>query len=246
MVMDSTRLLPSRRPGGILSVLRAFERDVQWARGLVVIPRAIGAPFRVDPCPEDVDVDAEGPGAPVVFEAVTVRQGVVCSTLSNPTVAQDAADVVAITSGWALSRELIGDADNGTANPTLSSSATPLGVTDSLRDAVAALEEWADTTLHGAVAVIHVPIGLAAYVRASLDEAGTLRTVAGNIVVIHGTGNTVYASGELWGATTPTNADAAIDRKNNRAEGWADAVGIVVFDPATVASVTVNTTPSSV
>lgn len=246
MVMDSTRLLPSRRPGGILSVLRPFDRDVQWTRGLVVIPRAIGAPFRIDPCPEDVDVEAEGPGDPVLFDAVTMRQGVVCSALSNPTVAQDATDVVAVTSGWALSRELIGDADNGTSNPTLSGSATPLGTVDSLREGVAALEEWADATLHGAVAVIHVPIGLAAYVRASLDEAGTLRTVAGNIVTIHGTGNTVYASGELWGAVTPVQAGDAVDRKNNRVEGWADAVGIVVFDPATVASVTVNTIPSSV
>jgi len=157
---------------------------------------------------------------------------------------QDAIDVAQITSGWALELELLDGA--GTNNPSLQSTAVDLGVVDDLRAGIAALEGWAYTTLHGAAAVLHVPVDFAAYVRASLDEDGRWRTVAGNYLTVHGTGSTVYATGDVWGAIGTTEADTAYDRQNNSVEGWADTLALVAFDPDTVASVTVNTAPSSV
>lgn len=243
-IHDTVRLLPTRRIGGLLDVLRALPAGVQWTRGLEVLPLAIPAPDRIAPCPVGTGSEAEGPGDVTGFDPLTVRQGVRCSTLGQPDLTQDATDVAAITSGWALEAELLDGA--GTNNPSLVSTAAPLGTVDTLREAVAALEAWAYTTLHGAAAVLHIPVDYAAYVRASLDEDGRWRTAAGNYVTIHSTGDTVYATGDVWGAVGAVSADTVYDRRVNTAEGWADTLAIVVFDPDTVASVTVNTTPTSV
>src|SRR5690606_18257584 len=134
----------------------------------------------------------------------------------------------------------------GTNNPSRQSTAVDLGVVDDLRAGIAAPEGWAYTTLPGAAAVLHVPGDFAAYVPASLDADGRWRTVPGNDLTVPGTASTVHHTGDGWGAIGTTEADTAYDRQNNSVEGWAHTLALVAFDPATVASVTVNTAPSSV
>src|SRR5690606_12636988 len=182
LITDTARLLPTRRLGGLLDVLRPFPEGVQWTRGVDVLPRLVPVPDRIGPCPTDASSEPSDPGSVTTFLPLVVRQGVRCSTRGNPDLMQDAIDVAQITSGWALEHEILDGA--GTENPALQDTAVPLGTVDTLREGVAALEAWAYQTLHGATAVLHIPVDLAAYVRASLDEDGLWRTVAGNLITV--------------------------------------------------------------
>jgi hypothetical protein len=223
-------LQPEPRPNGLVSVLRPLPDG--WERGVDLMVRSTPEPVRIGPCATGSD-EPEFSGTPEVFQPVIVRQGVICSLLGRPdteSVGRAAAEVAA---GFALSQELYDGA--GTSNPNLVADATDVGTALTVQDAIALLEDAAEQGLHGGLAVIHVPVGLSAY----LDDIvslvnGQLRTVAGNLVAVHGTGETIYATGEVWGAIGPADARRYDNVRVNTSEAWADIAAIAVFDSSTV------------
>jgi hypothetical protein len=223
-------LQPEPRPNGLVSVLRPLPDG--WERGVDVMVRSTPEPVRIGPCATGSD-EPEFSGTPEVFQPVIIRQGVICSMLGRPdteSVGRAAAEVAA---GLALSEELYDGA--GTSNPSLTSSDTVLAAGATVADSISLLEDAAEQGLHGGLAVLHVPVGLSAYLGDIVDRVnGQLRTLAGNLVAVHGTGTTIYATGEVWGAIGPADARRYDDVRNNTSEAWADIAAIAVFDPSTV------------
>lgn len=241
ILVSTTTLVPQARPGGLLAAARSLEDG--WERGLDVFVGALNSPDRVAPCA--VGSGETDPGGEVArFEPVLVRQGIHCSALGRPDVASKARQVVSTTLSWAVSQELFDGAATG--NPSLSD-ATSLGTVTDLLDAIARLEDAAEQALTGRLAFIHVPVGLSAYLKFKVGDDGMIRTNAGNVIVIHGSGNTVYATGEVFAAASTVEAREYTDRAVNRTDGWADALALAVFDPAFNVSVTItgDTSPTS-
>lgn len=229
-------LQPEPRPNGLVSVLRPLPDG--WERGVDVMVRSTPEPVRIGPCATG-DSDPEFDGTPAVFQPVVIRQGVICSLLGRPDTQGVSRAAALVAAGWALSEELYDGA--GTSNPGLVSEAVDVGPGVTLADSIALLEDAAEQGLHGALAVIHVPVGLAAYLGDIVDFAseqdpqrGPLRTIAGNLIAVHGTGNTVYASGEVWGMIGSPDVRRYDNVRVNSSEAWADIAAIAVFDPSTV------------
>jgi hypothetical protein len=223
-------LQPEARPNGLVSVLRPLPDG--WERGVDVMVRSTPEPVRIGPCATGAD-EPDFAGTPAVFQPVIIRQGVICSLLGRPDTEQIGRAAALVAAGYALSEELYDG--NGTSNPNLQDDATDVGTAETVQDAIALLEDAAEQGLHGALAVLHVPVGLAAY----LDDIvslvnGQLRTVAGNLVAVHGDGETIYATGEVWGAVGAADARRYDNVRVNTSEAWADIAAIVVFDASTV------------
>lgn len=238
MVAIAVHLRPTARPSGLASIAR--DLPAGWERGVVVVIGSVTEPDRIGPC-------AVGDGAPqpkgdsTQFDPVVIRQGILCSMLGRPDTEADARAAAQATVWYALSLELYDGA--ATTNPSFAD-AVSLGSTDSVEEAVGALEAEAEANLFGRRAVIHVPLDLATL----LGEDALVRvgdhweTVAGNLVAIHGVGDTVYATGEIWAEVGSIDARRYDNPVNNASEAWADIAGIVVFDPAFIASVSVTGT----
>lgn len=243
MVAIPAVLQPSARPSGLRMVASGLPPG--WQRGAEVVVRAIHEPERVAPCAVS-PADPEHPGDVQRFEPLLIRQGVRCSLLGRPDTGAYATAAANVSGWWALSRELYDGAATG--NPSLAD-ATSLGTAGpDVCDAVGVLEDAADTALNGAVAVIHVPVGLAACLGDTVMRAdgGMLRTWAGNLVAIHGSGDTLYATGQVWAAVAPIDTNVYDDRRINMSEGWADTAALAVFDPSFIVSVTLGaTSPTS-
>jgi hypothetical protein len=240
MPATSMVLEPLARTGGLLSA--ALPLTGEWQRGVDVLVAQYEDPARTGPC-SSVLPEAKGRGDVERFKPVVLSQRVKCSALGNPDVEGAAVRAVDVTGPWGLSEEFYDGAATG--NPSLSD-ATPLPSALDLREAFSMLEARANQDIPGQVAFLHVPVDLAAYVRASLDEAGRLRTVAGNVVVIHGAGNTVYATGTVWAAYESIGGADDTERGSNTRIGKGQAVGLAVFDPAFNLSVQVlNPTSTS-
>lgn len=200
--------------------------------------RSTPEPVRIGPCAVG-DTDPEFDGTPAVFQPVVIRQGVLCSLLGRPDTDNISRSSALVAAGYALSQELYDG--EGTENPSLEGDAVDVGDGATLEDSVALLEDAAEQGLHGALAVIHVPLGLAAYLDGIVNWAsmqspqrGPLRTLAGNLVAIHGTGTTVYATGEVWGMIGSPDTRRYDNARVNTSEAWADIAAIAVFDPSTV------------
>lgn len=235
----SAELVPTARPGGLLSVARPAPAG--WQRGVDVVFGAFLPPDRVHPCPTSPTSPGEpgSPGEVARFVPVGIQQGIECTALGRPNVTGLVRTAADLSIGYALSLELYDGA--GTGNPSLAD-AVSLGSGLTVQDAVGQLEQAAEDQTFGRLAVIHVPVGLSVYFGDLLRDGEAWRTRAGNLIAIHGTGNVVYATGEIW-ASWERVADGSrsyIDPRTNRAEGWADTLGIVIFDPAFIASVTVG------
>lgn len=224
-------LQPEPRPNGLVSVLRPLPDG--WERGVDLMVRSTPAPVRIGPCETGED-EPDLSGTPTLFQPVVIRQGVLCSLLGRPDTEGVSRAAVRVAAGYALSLELYDGA--GTGNPDLADSDTPLTASTTLEEAVGKLEAAADTGLHGALAVIHIPVGLGAYIDmiAEPDSSGQLRTRAGNLVAVHGPGTTVYATGEVWGMIGSPDVRRYDDVRVNTSEAWGDIAAIVVFDPSTV------------
>jgi hypothetical protein len=231
-------LQPEPRPNGLVSVLRPLPDG--WERGVDVMIRSVPDPIRIGPC-ETGEEDPEFTGTPAVFQPVVIRQGVICSLLGRPdteAVSRNAAEVAA---GYALSLELYDGA--GTSNPSLVGDAVEVASpsVDTVVEAIAALENAMEQGLHGAQGVIHVPLGLSAYLGDMIYRDGNRwRTAAGNLVAIHGLGSTIYGTGEVWGAIGSPDSRRYNDVRTNTSEGWSDIAAIAIFDPSTVWSVDVD------
>lgn len=240
MVSPNTAVLnPQARPGGLLTVTQPLPGG--WERGLDIVVGSLLSPDRAGPCPVGSG-ETQARGDVARFAPVVIRQGVVCSTLGRPDTAATARAAVAATVSWALAAEVTDGA--ATSNPALVD-AVDLGVVPDLAEAVGVLEEDADQALSGRLAVIHVPVGLAARLDDIVYRDGdVLRTLAGNLVAVHGQGDTIYATGEIWASYTTIDAREYIDRATNTAEGWGDVLAMAVFDPAYIASVSL-TAPDS-
>jgi hypothetical protein len=228
-------LTPSARPGGLLSVTRPLSAG--WTRGVDVLIGSVLSPELVGPC-VDSSGEPQPPGEVVRFVPVQIRQGVYCSTLGSPDVEGYAETAVTSTIEFSLSSELV--SGTATSNASLSD-ADSLGSFSDACDALAALEDATWTGLYGRQGVIHIPVGLADCLGDSVYRSGsTWRTVAGSLVAIHGTGSTMYATGEVWAAWQRAGTNSYVNRAVNTAEAWADALGLIVFDPAFNVSATVT------
>lgn len=242
MAAISVVLQPEPRPNSLVSVLRPLPDG--WERGVDVMVRSTPEPVRIGPCAVG-DSDPEFGGTPALFQPVVIRQGVLCSLLGRPDTDAISRSAARVAAGWALSEELYDGA--GTTNPSLTSEATDIGDSPSVTEAIALLEVYADQGLHGGLAVIHVPLRWAAYLDGITNYAsqedpqrGPLRTLAGNLIAIHGEGNTIYASGEIWGEIGSADTRHYDNPRVNTSEAWADLAAIAVFDPSTVWSSEVN------
>lgn len=228
-------LTPSERPGGLLSVANPLPAG--WTRGVDVLIGSVLCPESVGPCAVD-SAEPDPPGEVERFVPQQIRQGVNCSALGRPDVAAYARAAVMSTINFALAAELV--SGTATNNPDLQD-ATSIGSAETAVGALALLEDSAWTNLCGRQAVIHVPVGLVVQLGDSLYRDGSVwRTLAGSLVAVHGTSSTMYATGEIWAAWQMGEVTSYVDRSTNTVEGWADAVGLVVFDPAFNVSATVT------
>ncbi len=241
MVTPATAILtPSPRPGGLLSVTLPLEGA--WERGLYVFAGSVLSPDRVGPCPVESG-EPQPPGGATRFDPVVVRLGVLCSAMGRPDVTGLADAAVEATAAWALSAELYDGAATG--NPSLVD-AVDLGEAVSVTHALGLLEEDADQALSGRLAVIHVPVGLSSYLGDMVYRDGNVwRTKAGNLVAIHGQGNTAYVTGQVWSAFTTVESTEYTNPGTNITEGWSDVLALVAFDPDYIASIGIPAETSS-
>lgn len=233
---------PSARPSGLLSVLRSLPPG--WERGVDVLPGSTLAPDRVGPCATPSG-DPESPGEVERFLAVQIRQGVECTALGNgrDLTIRYAENSIGVTFAFALSAELV--TGSATNNPSLSD-ATDVGDATDPVDAICQLEAALETRLYGRLGVIHVPLGHACalgdtLVQGRYEGRDVWRTYAGNLVAIHGTGDVLYGTGEVWGAwRVGDDTNSYVDHAVNRVQAWSSAVAIAVFDPAVNVSVNIS------
>ena len=249
MVAIAANLEPSARPGGLLAVSNPLPAG--WERGVEVVVGSLTAPDRVGPCPVGAGV-TQPHGDVARFVPVNVRQGLHCSMLGRPNTEALARRALEVTAAHALSAELYDGA--GTGNPSFAD-ATSLGTLSCpeacgcqvVCEAVGMLEAAADAALYGRLAVIHVPLNYASCLGDTVFREGggasaRLRTYAGNLVAVHGVGDTLYATGEVWAGIGSIDTMSYDDHRINLAEAWADAPALAVFDPEFNVSVTVECT----
>lgn len=240
----SAHLVPSARPNGLLSVLRDFPAGTEWERGVDVLFASGLAPERVDICSTAPETP-QGVGEAARFEPVQIRQGVFCSAMGSGRrdVIRYADEAAGITFAFALSAELV--TGSATGNPSLSDG-TDVGDAATAVEAICLVEGALETRLYGRQGVVHIPVGLACDVlgyaayRDRYQGRDVWRTMAGNLIAVHGTGSIVYGSGEIWGAWVREGTKEWVERSINRVEAWADTLAIAMFDPATAVYVNVS------
>lgn len=235
----SAVLTPSARPNGLLSVLNPLPRG--WERGLDVLPGSVLSPVCLGPCTGQTG-EPQQPGDVTRFTPVQISQYTYCSALGRPDVDAYSRAGVETSIGYALSSALV--TGTCTENPQLQD-ATDVGDATTAVDAICQLEEALETRLYGRLGVIHVPLGHSCNLvdvvyRDTYLGRPVWRTYAGNLVVIHGTGDVLYGTGELWGDWTTVETSSYVDRSINNVEVRADIVGMVVFDPAINISVNIT------
>lgn len=224
-------LVPSRRPNGLLEVLNPLPDG--WERGVDVLINSVLSPVCYGPCPGQTG-EPERPGEVTRFTPVQISQYVYCSTLGRPDVEATARAGVESSIGFALSSVLV--TGSCTTNPQLAD-ATDVGDATGVLDAIGQVEGALEPLLHGRLGVIHVPINhsvdlVDGVFPSTYNRRPVLRTWSGNLVVIHGVGDRVYGTGELWGAWQTVDTVDYVDRSVNNHEARSDIIGLVVFDPA--------------
>lgn len=232
----SAVLTPTARPNGLLSVLNPLPDG--WERGLDVMPGSVTAPVCIGPCIGQTGVP-QPTGNVTRFTPAQISQYLYCSALGRPDVEGYARGSVQASIGYALSSVLV--TGTCTDNPQLQD-ATDIGDASSASAAICALEAALESRLYGRLGIVHVPIGHACNIadsvyRDTYNGKPVWRTYTGNLVVVHGTGNTLYGTGELWGSWTTVDTTSYVDRSINNVEVRADIIGMVVFDPAINVSV---------
>ncbi len=232
-------LTPSPLPGGLLGAATPL-RDVEWWRGVDILPGGCLQPFREGPCSTD-DQTEDPLGAVARFAPMNTRQGVRCSTLSGPGVNRYAEAAVTAAVNHLLALEL--ETGTATGNPSLSDAASEGSFGRHVLSALACLEAAAAVGLNGRQGVIHLPAGAAVLVASHLwRDGGNWRTPAGNLVVVS-TGYSasfIYATGEVWAAVGAVDVDSRVDRAQNINEGWAQVAAIAVYDPCFAAKVEID------
>lgn len=236
---SSAVLTPSARPNGLLSVLNPLPNG--WERGLDVLPGSVLSPVCLGPCSGETGEPPQ-PGDVTRFSPVQISQYTYCSALGRPNVDAYSRSGVETTIGYALSSALV--TGSCTENPQLQD-ATSVGTELTSVDAICLLEAELETRLFGRLGVIHVPLGHSCNLvdvvyRDTYNGRPVWRTYAGNLVVIHGTGNVLYGTGELWGDWTTVEVSSYVDRTVNNVEARADIIAMIVFDPAINISVNVE------
>lgn len=215
-----------------------------WQRGVTFNTSTCLAPVRIAPCPEPVVPSVpQAPGEVAEFTPFLTRQGVECSALTGANVSEWATQAADLTVEWALAQELLTGA--ATTNPNLQDAAV-VQTAVTVTEAIAILEAEIGAKLFGRIGYIHVPIGLAAYLPDTTYQeiSGRWRTVAGNVLIISPgySGETLYATGEVWAATGFRVVNEALDRADNKDTAWADEWGLAVFDPCFLEAVEVGPT----
>lgn len=241
MLTTAAILHPTEGVGGLLASAHSLSGAVaDWWRGVDLGGSQCGAPEVIGPCPTSPGEPPERPPTPSRWAPSIIRQSVECSTLSGD-MGDYAATALSLTREWAVARTLQFGGDN---NPSLDGSATPLGTVSTLRDAIAELEADTADELTGRRAYLHVPQGLSIYLPRTVrrDDAGRWRTPAGNVVIVSPgySGSTVYATGEVWASVGQRSAVDIVRRDVNVAEAWVDEIGLAVFHPCYVTSVTIE------
>ena len=232
-------LTPSPLPGGLLGGATPLT-DVEWWRGVDILPGGCLQPFREGPC--STEEASEDPlGEVSRFEPMNTRQGVRCSTLGGSGVNRYAEAAVTAAVNHLLALEL----EDGTAtgNPSLSDATLEGSFGRHVLSALACLEQAAVTGLSGRMATIHLPAGAAVLVADHLRrDGGNWRTPAGNLVVVSSgySGTHIYATGEVWAAIGTVDVDSRVDRALNINEGWAQIAGIALYDPCFAAKVAID------
>lgn len=224
-------LVPSARPNGLLSVLNPLPSG--WERGVDVLINSVLSPVCFGPCSGQAG-EPERPGEVVRFVPAQISQYVYCSTLGRPDMRETAEAANRTSIGYALSSVLV--TGSCTENPQLQDG-TDVGDAATAIEAICAVEAALEPLLHGRLGVIHVPVGhscnlVDAVYQDTYNGRRVLRTWAGNLVAVHGTGDRVYGTGELWGDWTVVDTQEYVDRSVNNVEARADILGMVVFDPA--------------
>lgn len=233
--MLATRVvLPSvaRRGGGLIASSSPIPDDVPWTRGLTFVSDGCLIPERHGPCETIINPGPDTPGEAPRFDPVLIRQGVRCTALSGFDLGQMAGDAIEQTAEWALGREF--QTGTATGNPNLEDASVVTGAGPEVTHALGCLEEAALGVSGGRPVFIHVPPAVSAHLPRTVERIdGILRTAAGSIVVVSPgyTGSQIWATGEVWAAVGFPSAEARLDRSDNTDEGWADEVGIAVFDP---------------
>lgn len=221
-------LRPTARPGGLVPHLKPIQGE--WQRGVTVMIDSLSSPHRMGPCASP-DLEPRTKGDLADFSPVQVIEAIKCTMLQEKNIGEFAQYSLTQLFDFVLSQELWDGAATG--NPNLSDGQN-LGDTAELRDAIGILEDWHNQRSSGLLGVLHVPVTLASSLRSYVQRGddGLLRTTAGNQVAVHGTGTRVSITGELWGATEAAEGQGVYDHLINQAEGWANGIGIVIFDPA--------------
>lgn len=227
-------LTPQARPGGLASVVNPLPDG--WTRGVDVLIGSVLSPELIGPCAVGSG-EFQPPGEVERFVPAVISQFVHCSTLGRPDVAAYARAAVETTIWFALSGELV--SGTATSNPSFATT-NDIGDADSTVEAICLLEEELEEQLYGRLGVIHVPLGLACGLRDAVYRDGNRwRTLAGNLVAIHGTGNVVRGTGELWASWKIGDTVEYVNRSTNTTEARSDVEGMVVFDPAVILGVDV-------
>lgn len=241
MLTTAAILHPTEGVGGLLASAHSLSDAVaDWWRGVDLGGSQCGAPEVIGPCPTSPGELPERPPTPSRWAPSIIRQSVECSTLSGD-MGDYASTALTLTREWAVARTL---QFGGDGNPSLNGDAVSLGSAGSLRDAIAALEADTADELAGRRAYLHVPQGLSIYLPSVVekDGRGRWRTPGGNVVIVSPgySGSTVYATGEVWASVGQRSTVDIVRRDVNTAEAWVDEVGLAVFHPCYVTSVTVT------
>lgn len=232
-------LTPSPLSGGLLGAATPL-RDVEWWRGVDILPSGCLQPFREGPCSTE-EAAEDPPGEVSRFQPMNTRQGVRCSTLSGPGVTRYAEAAVTAAANHLLALEL--ETGTATGNPKLEDATSQGSFGRHVLPALACLEQAAVAGLSGRMATIHLPAGAAILVAGHLRRDGeNWRTPVGNLVIVSSgyAGTHIYATGEVWAAMGVIDVDSRVDRALNINEGWAQIAGIALYDPCLALKVEID------
>ncbi len=251
-------LPPSGRSvGGLLDSAGALPQ-VEWWRGVTFASGQCIPPQAVGTCTDgDVTKDMQNLSDTQVFDAFGVVEALQCSTLSNSDLMAFASQSLDVTREFAVAREFLAGAASG--NPSLGD-ASELGAAADPIAALACLEGVAAEALSGRLAFIHVPPGVATYLKSgfaieTFDNGRTYWTASGNKVVISagydgrepGQGHPasgeplfLYATGQVYAAFGMRDElpfGPSTERSQNTAHAIVEDAAIVVFDPCFVVAI---------
>jgi len=229
--MTTTINLPLRgMPGGLIA--QASPLPSGWERGVEFLSRACLEPERAGPCPVGYEGEESTPEA-AQFQAIQLRQGVACSTLSRLNVGGLASEALEISAEYMLGLEMMDGAASGT-NPSFTDATLVAVNCATVAEAIGCLEAAGAVALKGRLLNIHIPPGLSVHMPSTVrwDGNGYVTPFGSRVIISSGySGSSIFATAEIFAGVNIYQTEEAVARATNLDTGWASAAGLVCFDP---------------